>query len=298
MGKRLAKHFGPGLILAGAAMALLAGCARPPVAASPAQSAFSAPVEAVAEEPPTAQFASAASQVRTPTLWERLWPSGHLAGRTLVADRITDIALQPGEVILTFDDGPRPGKTDLILEILNDFGVHATFLMIGESADQHPELVRAVALAGHTVGSHTYSHANLSLLPNQDAMAEIWAGREAVARALAPLYVQPSRFFRFPYLAQTQVLRTRVLDSNLIVLDVGVDSNDWFRETPEQVLARTLARLDARGQGVILFHDIHARTVTMLPAFLAELEERGYTVVTLRSRGTTVFDSEIIAAVD
>lgn len=287
----MGRFSGVGLILACAAMALLAGCARPP-AMAPELAAPSVPAA------PTAQFAAATAEVRVPTLMERLWPDDRLAGRTLVADTITDIMLEPGEVILTFDDGPRPGKTDRILEILDAFGVSATFLMLGEAAERHPELVREVALAGHTVGTHTYSHANLSLMPNPDAMSEIWAGRAAVAAALAPLHVQPSRFFRFPYLAQSQVLRTRVLDSNLIVLDVSVDSNDWFQETPEQVLARTLARLEARGQGVVLFHDIHARTVAMLPAFLEALEDRGYSVVTLRSRGTTVFDTEIIAATD
>ena len=293
MGKRLR----PGLVVLSAAMALLAGCARPP-ATGPGMTSMAMPAAFVVQDAPTAQFASADANWTTPTLWDRLWPSSPLAGRALVADSIGDILLQPGEVILTFDDGPRAGKTDRILEILDDFGVSATFLMLGEAADRHPELVRAVALAGHTVGTHTYDHANLSLMPNQDAMAQIWAGRAAVAEALAPLHVEPSRFFRFPYLAQSQVLRARVLDSNLIVLDVGVDSNDWFPETPEEVLARTLARLAERGQGIVLFHDIHARTVEMLPAFLAELEERGYSVVTLRSRGTTVFDTEIVAAVD
>src|SRR5690606_20679895 len=101
----MGRFSGVGLILACAAMALLAGCARPP-AMAPELAAPSVPAA------PTAQFAAATAEVRVPTLMERLWPDDRLAGRTLVADTITDIMLEPGEVILTFDDGPRPGKTD------------------------------------------------------------------------------------------------------------------------------------------------------------------------------------------
>jgi hypothetical protein len=68
------------------------------------------------------------------------------------------------------------------------------------------------------------------------------------------------------------------------VLDVDIDSKDYYSDSAKTVLARTLARLDARGSGVVLFHDIHARTIAMLPDFLAALDERGYSVVRLKAR--------------
>nr|WP_255714173.1 polysaccharide deacetylase family protein [Pelagibacterium xiamenense] len=219
-----------------------------------------------------------------------------LAGRVLSVASDAELALAPGEVVLTFDDGPRPGKTETILDTLDAFGVHATFLMLGEAAERHPELVRVVAQRGHTIGTHTFSHTDLTTLSLSAAMGEMQSGYDAVASALDDIGQAPSRFFRFPYLAQTGLIRTSAIESDFIVLDVDVDSKDYYKETSAEVLARTLARLDAQGQGVILFHDIHARTVAMLPEFLRELGERGYSVVTLRSRPASVFENELITA--
>src|SRR5690606_14491666 len=88
----------------------------------------------------------------------RLFGTNHLAGRTLEVATTTDIILKPGEVILTFDDGPRAGKTPAILDALDRYGVKGTFLMLGSAAQANPALAREVALRGHTVGSHTFDH--------------------------------------------------------------------------------------------------------------------------------------------
>lgn len=221
---------------------------------------------------------------------------GKLAGRTLTVSESGPLGLQPGEIILTFDDGPRAGITESILDTLDQFGVKATFLMLGSSAERYPSLVRAVAERGHTIGTHTYDHVDLSTLSNQEAIAEIYAGQQAVAAALAEDDLAPSRFFRFPYLAQNGVIRTSAVESRFIVLDVDIDSKDYYAETPQQVLDRTLARLDAQGSGVVLFHDIHLRTAAVLPEFLKALRDRGYQVVTLRSSGGGVFDGPVITA--
>ncbi len=215
---------------------------------------------------------------------ESLTRSSTLAGRVLSVASTDEIVLGPREVVLTFDDGPRPGRTDAILDTLAAHGVHATFLVVGQAARQHPQLVQRVALAGHTIGTHTFSHPRLDQMSNADAMGEIFAGEEAVAAALAPIGRTPSAFFRFPYLAQTGLLRTGLGHANVVVLDVDIDSQDYVRQTPAEVMARTLERLERRGKGIILFHDIHPRTVAMLPDFLTALRERGYRVVHLRTR--------------
>jgi peptidoglycan/xylan/chitin deacetylase (PgdA/CDA1 family) len=215
---------------------------------------------------------------------ESLIRTGTLAGRTLTVGSADEIVLGPREVVLTFDDGPRPGRTDAILDTLAAHGVHATFLVIGQAARQHPQMVQRVALAGHTIGTHTFSHPRLDQMSNAEAMGEIVAGEEAVAAALAPIGQAPSAFFRFPYLAQTGFLRASLGNAQVVVLDVDIDSQDYVRQTPAEVMARTLERLERRGNGVILFHDIHPRTVAMLPDFLTALRERGYRVVHLRTR--------------
>lgn len=269
---------------------LLAGCAKPPQSQESLLGIDSLTTSAVAR---SAIFPTAYQSMPMPL---SRFANMSLAGRTLTVAATEQIVLQPGEVVLTFDDGPRPGITGPILDTLDQFGVKATFLMLGSSAERHPELAREVAMRGHTIGTHTYDHVNLATLELGEAVAEIYAGQQAVAAALAPAEMTPSRFFRFPYLAQTGFIRTRAVDSNFIVLDVDIDSKDYYEETPAQVLERTLARLDARGSGIVLFHDIHRRTAAALPEFLAALRERGYSVVALRASGGSVFDQPVITA--
>jgi peptidoglycan/xylan/chitin deacetylase (PgdA/CDA1 family) len=227
---------------------------------------------------------------------QRIFSSGSLGGRTLAVGSTADIILRPGEVVLTFDDGPRPGKTISILATLNDFGVKATFLMLGSAAEANPRLAQQVAASGHTVGSHTYNHVDLGDLSRQAALDEIAKGERAVQLALAGGGQSLSPFFRFPYLSQTGFLRTNLMQGSMVVLDVDIDSKDYYKDTPAVIAARTMQRLEAKGSGIILFHDIHQRTVEMLPMFLAQLEERGYSVVRLAPRDNGVFGRDLITA--
>ena len=129
-----------------------------------------------------------------------------LAGRTLTVASLSDLKLRHKEVVLTFDDGPVPGRTEAILDTLDDRGVKATFLMVGQMADAYPKIAREVVARGHTVGSHTYRHPNLRNLAFEAAMAEIRKGEKAVRRATA----REPDFFRFPYLSDTSALRSAV----------------------------------------------------------------------------------------
>lgn len=222
--------------------------------------------------------------------------SSPLAGRTLNVATTTDIILRPREVVITFDDGPRAGKTSAILDALDEYGVKATFLMLGSAAKANPSLARQVALRGHSVGSHTYHHIDLATIDRQAALHEIAKGETAVAEALDGAGQGLAPFFRFPYLSQTGFLRTTMLGGDMVVLDVDIDSKDYYKDTAEVVLDRTLERLEARGSGIILFHDIHQRTVDMLPDFLAQLEARGYSVVHLKPSNSGIFSRPIITA--
>ena len=257
----------------------LAGCEAPkvrslafnnpptPTITAPPRSA--PPPTATLPAPPVGQCGPVARQ------------TGPLAGRTLAVSSVSDIALRPGEVVLTFDDGPMPGKTAAILDTLDAAGVKATFLMVGLMADNYPQLVRKVAARGHTIGTHTYRHTNLSRLGQSAALAEIARGEKAVATALSGSGHSMAPFFRFPYLADTPDLRAALARRGTVVIDVDIDSKDYFRTSGQVAMNRTLAALRRRGKGIILFHDIHARTVSMLPSFLDALEREGYKVVQL-----------------
>ena len=272
------------LVIAGAA---LAGCAKPPEPHMLART--QAPLI-------TNSILPASQPITQQPMPERIFSAGNLGGRTLAVASTTDIILRPGEVILTFDDGPRPGKTTEILATLDQFGVKATFLMLGSAAQAHPALAQQVAAHGHTVGSHTFEHVDLNTLSRQAALDEIAKGERAVQLALAGGGQALSPFFRFPYLSQTGFLRTNLMQGSMVILDVDIDSKDYYKDTPEVIAARTLSRLEARGSGIILFHDIHQRTVETLPLFLAQLEERGYSVVRLVPQDDGIFSRDLITA--
>ena len=204
-------------------------------------------------------------------------PRRGLAGRTIRVTRESDIVLARGEVVLTFDDGPFPGRTSSILNTLDAHGVKATFFMVGAMATAHPGLAREVAARGHTIGTHTQGHPNLASLSFDAAMAEIDKGRNSVKAATGTT----ARFFRFPYLASTAALRRQLASQGIVDVAPTVDSKDYFSSSPEQVRARALSALARRGSGIVLFHDIHQRTASMLPGFLDELKARGFSVVRL-----------------
>lgn len=214
----------------------------------------------------------------TPAAWGRMNNPRGLAGRELTVTSLSDIKLREKEVVLTFDDGPVPKKTERILAALDDFKVKATFLMVGEMARAYPKIARQVVDAGHTIGSHTFRHADLRKLAVDEAIAEINRGRDAVRAATHT----DANFFRFPYLSDSGTLRHWVSQNRMVVLDVQVDSKDYFGVSPAAVATRTMAELRHHGRGIILMHDIHNRTAAMLPALLTQLKADGYKVVSLR----------------
>jgi len=228
------------------------------------------------------------------TIWPK--PAPVLRGRTLAAASTADIALEPHEVILTFDDGPVPVLTPSVLRILDEFGVKATFMMVGKMAEMHPKAAQAVALDGETIGTHTYDHKKLTKLTPEAALIDIQQGKDAVAAALAPVGAKPSPFFRFPYLAQTEILRASLTFEDTIVLGIQVDSDDYLHATPAETLKGLLARLDQKGRGIVLFHDIHPKTLAVLPPFLQALADRGYKVVQLVAKQPSVFAEPVVTA--
>lgn len=219
---------------------------------------------------------------------------GSLAGRTLRVASLSEISLSDKEVILTFDDGPMPGKTDRVLEVLDRYGVKATFLMVGQMASSYPAVAARVVDHGHSIGGHTYNHANLANAGNSRALSDIATGNAAVARATGAQV----GFFRFPYLADNGALRGAVADRGQVILDVDIDTKDYFKSSPETIAARTMARVRARGKGIILMHDIHARTAAMLPSLLSQLKAGGYKVVALQYRRSRMPGALVSAGTD
>jgi peptidoglycan-N-acetylglucosamine deacetylase len=191
------------------------------------------------------------------------------------------LPLADHEVVLTFDDGPLPATTGKVLDALKAQCVRATFFMVGRMAAAAPALARRVAEEGHTVGYHSFSHPLMRLLSEKAARADIDLGFEAVDRAVYGSAGDKPRtpFFRFPGFADTPALEDWLASRDIGVFGTDLWAADWWPMAPQTEAAAMLARLEKDKRGIILFHDIRAQTVAMMPGFLRELKARGYHVV-------------------
>src|SRR6185437_3633612 len=185
--------------------------------------------------------------------------------------------LQDHEIILTFDDGPWPHNTPAVLKALADQCTKAMFFVIGEHVGWHPEILKQVAAAGHTIGTHTWSHKDLSQLSVEDAKAEIEKGIAALSIALGNKPVAP--FIRFPALKHPPELLKYVGERNIGVFSTDIDSFDFKMHHPQQVINSVMHKLAKHGKGIILMHDFQRATAEALPELLAKLKKGGYKVV-------------------
>jgi len=184
--------------------------------------------------------------------------------------------LADGEVILTFDDGPLRAYSRPILETLAAHCTKATFFLVGRMALADPEMVQDYARQGHTVGTHTWSHANLQAMSQAKAQDEIELGVSAVQHALGkPI----APFFRFPYLRDGAFTLGHVKARRVATFSIDVDSRDYETRDAAAVYARVMRDVSAKRKGIILFHDIHASTVRALPRILDELKAHNFRVV-------------------
>jgi peptidoglycan/xylan/chitin deacetylase (PgdA/CDA1 family) len=185
--------------------------------------------------------------------------------------------LKDKEVVLTFDDGPWPGHTPAVLKALADQCTKAVFFPIGKHAGWHPEIMKQVASAGHTVGSHTWSHKDLSKLNEQEGKDEIEKGFAAVSIALGNKPVAP--FFRFPALRHPPELVKYLGERNVGIFSTDMDSFDFKMRKPEQVVTSVMTKLEKHGKGIILMHDFQQATAKAAPDLLQKLKDGGYKVV-------------------
>lgn len=186
--------------------------------------------------------------------------------------RIMDQRMSENLCAITFDDGPSR-HTEHLLDMLRDYGIPATFFLLGSHVERNPAMVRRIIEEGHEIGNHSWSHPNLRALPAELQLKEIQA-TDAALRALGgtPAFLRP------PYGAfdaQTlEIARTLGLD----VVLWSLDSNDWKRLPADYAKLRS-ARGTQYGsgelRGIFLFHDTHKGTVDDLPRIIANLRAGG-----------------------
>lgn len=191
------------------------------------------------------------------------------------------LGLAHGEIILTFDDGPLPETTPAIIDILAKECVQATFFMIGRRAEAHADLARQVRDAGHSIGSHSYTHRELNKLPFDDGKQDIQHGYEAVEKAAFGSVADRPRLIRFPGFKSTPELVSFVHSHHGTVVDVNISPADWRGQPATVTFERLKQLLDRQDRGILILHDSQRETVKLLPMLIAEMKVRNMRVVHL-----------------
>jgi peptidoglycan/xylan/chitin deacetylase (PgdA/CDA1 family) len=189
------------------------------------------------------------------------------------------VPLMDHEVVLTFDDGPLPPYTNRILDTLASQCVKATFFMVGRMVQGYPAVARRVYNEGHTVANHSQTHPfTFHKMSVDRAAQEIEGGYESLYAALGdPKAVAP--FFRIPGLLRQDSVERYLADHHYMTWSVDLVADDWTHIKSQEVARRAISRLEARGKGILLLHDIQPATALALPDILKELKARGFKIV-------------------
>ena len=210
------------------------------------------------------------------------------------------LPLNDHEVVLTFDDGPLPPYTDRVLDLLAAECVKATFFMVGRMVQAYPAAVRRVYDEGHTIANHSQTHPfTFHKMSVDQASHEIEGGFSSLRSALGdPKAIAP--FFRFPGLLRQTSVEQYLAAHNYMTWSVDLAADDWTHINNREVARRAISRLEARGKGILLLHDIQPATALAMPEILKELKARGFKIVHVvpatPDRPKTVTEPELWAA--
>lgn len=200
---------------------------------------------------------------------------------TQIRGRTNHLSSKDKFVALTFDDGPSPATTPLILKTLEKHAVKATFFVLGKNASAHPDLLAQVSSAGHEIGNHTYSHKNLSKLSVQAIESELSKTQAVLEKAHLSAH-----WFRPPYGAGEKKARAVAARYHLRTILWSVDTRDWQSHNPVSLESSIMKNV--RSGDVILLHDTKKVTAQVLDSLMTHLEKAGYHFVTLSQWDTRV----------
>lgn len=173
-------------------------------------------------------------------------------------------------ISLTFDDGPNPITTPRLLDILMEKNVKATFFMLGQNVVNNPDLVRRVAAEGHVIGSHSYSHPNLTGLDPESVKSQVQETDKAIAAATGKIPTD----FRPPYGAVNKDAAEII---GRPIIQWSVDSEDWKTKNTEKIIKRVMKT--SYNNSIILMHDIYPETINAVPQIIDALRSEGYDII-------------------
>lgn len=209
-------------------------------------------------------------------------------------DEIFGAALPEKTLVLTFDDGPHNRYTDRILAILKQHEISAVFFQVGQNLGSvqegaaklgaNAQVSRRILQAGHGLANHSYTHAFLPKLSEQGLKQEIGDTRVLLEK----IAETPMTLFRAPYGARNTQVMAKLKSDRLTSVMWNIDSLDWSDPVPSSIAQRVLDEVEKYKRGIVLFHDIHARTVETLPLVIEALQAAGYRFAVWDGKAFTV----------
>ena len=181
-------------------------------------------------------------------------------------------AAEPKKIALTFDDGPHPVYTKILLDGLAERGAKASFFVTGENAEKYPELILRMQKEGHLIGNHTYSHIQLTSNNREAFRQELISTNEVLKEITGaePIFVRP------PYGSWDKGFEQEL---NMFPVLWNIDPLDWCSHNAECIAAKVV---ENAGDGdIILMHDAYPSTVEAVRELIPALQEMGYTFVTV-----------------
>jgi cellulose synthase/poly-beta-1,6-N-acetylglucosamine synthase-like glycosyltransferase/peptidoglycan/xylan/chitin deacetylase (PgdA/CDA1 family) len=199
--------------------------------------------------------------------------------------QVSSSRLPAKTIALTFDDGPDPTWTPQVLDVLEEYGAHGTFFVVGSAVTRHSDVARSITEAGHEVGLHTFTHPNMQRLAPWRRKLELSQTQVAIARATGVR----TNLVRFPYSSRPaaiddvnwELIKEAGAQGYLVVVN-DLDSNDWQKQGVPSIISSSLPKGDE--SAVILFHDAggdRSQTVEALRTFIPMMQERGYRFTTV-----------------
>ncbi len=180
-------------------------------------------------------------------------------------------------VALTFDDGPHPVLTPVILDLLDRYNAKATFLLVGKQAETYPELVREIVARGHEVGAHSYSHRNLTTLSGLEVERELVMTRQVIRRASG----QFTTLFRPPGGHYNATVRNAAQATGFTTVFWQENIGAYSDVSGAEGAARMLQKIHE--SNIVLLHSGYDATPELLPYLLPELQKQGYRMDTISS---------------
>lgn len=199
--------------------------------------------------------------------------------RTKASDIIYSCQSSKKNIALTFDDGPHPVHTPEILDILAEYGIKATFFVIGENATWYGDLVKTEYENGHEIGNHTYSHhMNLKKLSYDGICGEIEDAEEAIYENIE----YRTKLLRPPGGIYSDTLLRAAADNDYTIICWSVDTRDWAHTPTDEIVKNVMSSV--KEGDIILFHDYvsgNSPTPDALRQLIPALLDEGYNFVTV-----------------